>query len=53
MGLLSLAVIYPLGNVSAVDSYLCVQRPSHPIFTLLLTFDSFGASASTESGLNT
>ncbi|ETS86288.1 hypothetical protein PFICI_00116 [Pestalotiopsis fici W106-1] len=35
MGLLSIAVFYPFGNVSAIDSYF------------------FGASASTESGLNT
>lgn len=35
MGLLSLLVIYPNGNLAAVDAYF------------------FGASASTESGLNT
>ncbi|KAJ5484825.1 Low-affinity potassium transport protein [Penicillium diatomitis] len=35
MGLLSLAIIYPYGNLAAVDAYF------------------FGASASTESGLNT
>lgn len=35
MGLLSLAVLYPAGNLEAVDAYF------------------FGASASTESGLNT
>ncbi|KAI1855943.1 hypothetical protein JX265_012026 [Neoarthrinium moseri] len=35
MGLLSLVVIYPMGNVAAIDAYF------------------FGASASTESGLNT
>ncbi|PNY25886.1 Low-affinity potassium transport protein [Tolypocladium capitatum] len=35
MGLLSLPVLYPYGNLSAVDAYF------------------FGASVSTESGLNT
>lgn len=35
MGLLSLAILYPAGNLTAVDAYF------------------FGASASTESGLNT
>ncbi|KAF4979592.1 hypothetical protein FZEAL_4221 [Fusarium zealandicum] len=35
MGLLSFAILYPYGNISAVDAYF------------------FGASASTESGLNT
>jgi hypothetical protein len=34
-GLLALVVIYPYGNVSAIDAWF------------------FGASASTESGLNT
>lgn len=35
LGLLSLAIIYPYGNLKAVDAYF------------------FGASSSTESGLNT
>lgn len=35
MGLLSLAILYPAGNLKAIDAYF------------------FGASASTESGLNT
>lgn len=35
MGLLGLVVLYPAGNMAAVDAYF------------------FGASASTESGLNT
>lgn len=35
MGLLGLIVIYPFGNIAAIDAYF------------------FGASASTESGLNT
>ena len=35
MSLLSLAILYPAGNLKAIDAYF------------------FGASASTESGLNT
>lgn len=35
MGLLALVIMYPYGNLEAVDAYF------------------FGASASTESGLNT
>lgn len=35
MGLLALPILYPCGNLAAIDAYF------------------FGASASTESGLNT